>query len=261
MYRITGRQLFFDVSRSVCEECDLTVATVGRVIKDLERDVRVNLRVRPWLNDLPLALLRGAYHPPVVLVEGKVLSQGVVPDEGDVRRAIQEVASPRAVGDRPGQRDLSRTRKLHLEFEYDLPAESVHAWWTDLSGTGYVGKALKSIRPVGRDGEKILVETKWRIMGMPVTLVEKFTLHSKDHWTWEPHLLGIHMTDEFRVAKDADGKARLTIDSTISPRGMKGRVMGFLLGRRLERMMKSEWESASEAFVEEIGTKRSEAQR
>lgn len=146
-------------------------------------------------------------------------------------------------------------KELHLQFEYKLPKKLVRDWWTDLSGTGYVGKALKSIRPIGKEGEKILVETEWRIMGMTMTLVEKLTLHSDDHWTWEPHLLGIYITDEFRLAGDASGKTRLTIDSIISPQGMKGRLMYFLLGRKLDRMMINEWESASVALVEEIAAK------
>ncbi len=131
----------------------------------------------------------------------------------------------------------------------------MHDWWTDLSGTGYVGRALKSIKPIGEEGNKILVETKWRIMGMTMTLVERLALHSGDYWTWEPHLMGIYITDEFRLTEDSDGKTSLTIDSTISTRGMKGKLMYFLLGRRLDKMMVAEWESANRAFVEETAAK------
>ncbi len=49
---------------------------------------------------------------------------------------------------------------LHLNFEYNLPKKAVYDWWADLSGTGYVGKALKSIKPVGEEGGKTWVETK-----------------------------------------------------------------------------------------------------
>lgn len=142
-------------------------------------------------------------------------------------------------------------KELHLRFEFERPKKLVHDWWTDLSGTGYVGRALKSVKPIGNEGGKILVETRWRIMGMTMTLVEKLALHSEDYWTWEPHLMGIYITDEFRLAEGAEGKTRLTIDSTIATRGMRGKVMFFLLGRKLDTMMVAEWESASRAFVEE----------
>jgi hypothetical protein len=145
-------------------------------------------------------------------------------------------------------------KELHLRFEYERPKKLVHDWWTDLSGTGYVGRALKSVRPIGKEGEKLLVETKWRMMGMTMTLVEKLTLLSEDQWTWEPHLFGIFITDEFGLA-EADGKTTLKIDSTIAPRGMKGKLMRFLLGRKLDRMMMDEWESASRAFLDETATR------
>jgi len=120
-----------------------------------------------------------------------------------------------------------------------------------------VGKALKSVRPIGKVDEKILVETKWRIMGMTMTLVEKLTLHSEHHWTWEPHLLGIYIADEFRLVEYAQGKTRLTIDSAISPKGMKGKLMHSLMGRKLKNMMIGEWESASRALLEEMAARRS----
>ncbi len=142
--------------------------------------------------------------------------------------------------------------ELQLRFEYDLPPKVVHDWWTDLSGKGYIGKALKSARPIGSDGAATLVETKWRLMGMTVTLIERLTLHSDDHWTWEPNLMGIYITDEFRLEKIATGKTQLAIDSNISPRGMKGKLMHLLLGAKLDRMMTDEWESASRAFIEEV---------
>jgi hypothetical protein len=146
-------------------------------------------------------------------------------------------------------------KELLIQFVYGRPKRLVYDWWTDLSGTGYVGKALKSVRPVGKDGEKTLVETKWKILGMKMTLVEKLTMYSEDHWTWEPHLLGIYITDEFRLAASETGKTRMTIDSVILPRGMKGKLMLLLLERKLDRMMRSEWESASVAFVEESAAK------
>lgn len=144
--------------------------------------------------------------------------------------------------------------ELHLEFEYNLPMKVVHDWWTDLSGTGYVGKALKSIRSVGKEGEKILVETRWRIMGMTMTLLERLSIHSEDHWIWEPRLLGIYIIDEFRLTETGEGRVRLTIDSKTTPRGMKGKIMHLFLGRKLDRMMIEEWESASRSLVEEVST-------
>jgi len=140
---------------------------------------------------------------------------------------------------------------LHLEFEYELPLDAVYEWWTDLSGIGYVGKSLKALKPIGKEGNAILVETKWRIMGMTRTLVEKLTLESQEHWTWQPAIFGIEITDDFRLVA-RNRKTVLTIDSEIKPKGVKGWLTHMMVGSMLERMMADEWKSASEALVSEL---------
>ncbi len=89
VYPMTGRQLFFNVPHSVCEECDLTVRLVKRVASDLPH---VEVRIKPWFNHLFDALRRGGWHPPVVTIDGKVSSQGVVPEEEVLRRALAGAA-------------------------------------------------------------------------------------------------------------------------------------------------------------------------
>lgn len=127
----------------------------------------------------------------------------------------------------------------------------IHDWWTDLSGVGYVGVNLKSLQPMGKEGEKTLVETKWKMMGMSMTLIEKLSLISEDHWVWEPKMMGIEIVDDFRLREVEGGKVRLTIESTMNPVGMKGRVIALMLGGNLEKMMINEWNSADKAFREE----------
>ena len=85
VYPMTGRQLIFNVPHSFCEECDLTVRLVKRVALDLPY---VEVRIKPWFNNLFDALRRGGWHPPVVTINGKVTSQGVVPDEDGLRSAL-----------------------------------------------------------------------------------------------------------------------------------------------------------------------------
>ncbi len=129
----------------------------------------------------------------------------------------------------------------------------IHDWWTDLSGRGYVGVKLKSLRPVGKEGEKVMVETKWKMTGMNVTLLEKLSLTSDDHWIWEPRIMGIEIVDDFRLREIEGGKVRLTIESTMKPAGMKGKVMQLMMGRILDKIMVNEWNSADKAFKEEVG--------
>ncbi len=86
VFRITGRQLFFRVPDRVCEECDLTVQ-VARSVAD-RYPGRVVVEIKPWLDHLPSALRRGGWHPPVVLVEGRRVSQGVVPTPDALDAAV-----------------------------------------------------------------------------------------------------------------------------------------------------------------------------
>ena len=93
VYPMTGRQLFFNVPHAICEECDLTVRLVQRVASDLPH---VEVRIKPWFSYLFDALRRGGWHPPVVTVNGRITTQGVVPDEDELRRALVR-ASPAVV--------------------------------------------------------------------------------------------------------------------------------------------------------------------
>ncbi|MBI2886167.1 MAG: glutathione S-transferase N-terminal domain-containing protein [Chloroflexi bacterium] len=91
VYRMTGSQLFFRVPEAVCEECDLTVAVAHRVAESFGPE-RVTVTVKPWLNHLPEALLKGGWHPPVVTVDGRLVTQGIVPTSETLERAIKEPA-------------------------------------------------------------------------------------------------------------------------------------------------------------------------
>ena len=93
VYPMTGRQLFFTIPHAVCEECDLTVRLVQRVAPDFPE---VEVRIKPWFNHLFDALRRGGWHPPVVTINGKIASQGVVPDEAELRDALASASAARS---------------------------------------------------------------------------------------------------------------------------------------------------------------------
>ena len=95
VYPMTGRQLFFNVPHAICEECDLTIRLVQRVASDLP-DVEV--RIKPWFNHLFDALRRGGWHPPVVTINGKIATQGIVPDEAELRSALARAARTTPAG-------------------------------------------------------------------------------------------------------------------------------------------------------------------
>ncbi|MDA1004100.1 MAG: hypothetical protein O3B31_12270 [Chloroflexi bacterium] len=85
VYPMTGKQLCFTIPHRVCVECDLTLRLVRAVVSDTPG---TSLRVRPWFNHLFDALRRGGWHPPVVTIDGKIHTQGVVPDEDALRTRL-----------------------------------------------------------------------------------------------------------------------------------------------------------------------------
>jgi len=91
VFPITGRQLFFTIPERWCAECDLTVHIANGVAD--RHPGRVRVEVKPWLGHLGSALRRGGWHPPVVLVEGRRVSQGVVPDPDALDAAVLEALS------------------------------------------------------------------------------------------------------------------------------------------------------------------------
>lgn len=89
IYPIAGRQLFFSVPDRFCRECDLTLRLVQGVIEELGPEGHgIGLDVKPWLNNLVEALRRGGWHPPVVTINGRLFSQGVVPEKDELRAAL-----------------------------------------------------------------------------------------------------------------------------------------------------------------------------
>ncbi|MEX0785752.1 MAG: hypothetical protein WD939_03855 [Dehalococcoidia bacterium] len=80
IYPISGRQIGpLSIPHRFCEECDLTIHAVRRVVDDLDRD-DIEVEIKPWIRHMFDALRRGGWHAPVVTIDGKVYSQGVVPD-------------------------------------------------------------------------------------------------------------------------------------------------------------------------------------
>lgn len=92
IYRFTGRQGFFKVPKKWCEECDLLVATVKQTVEELGLENQTKLKVKPWFLWWwqPL-FLRFAWHAPIFVVNGKLISQGKIPNKETLVKTLQNV--------------------------------------------------------------------------------------------------------------------------------------------------------------------------
>lgn len=89
MYRYTGRQGFFTIPEKWCEECDLTFSLVNNILDELGIRESTELIIRPWWLTWYIPLLRyGSLHSPQLIINGKLISAGVVPKRQDVIDAL-----------------------------------------------------------------------------------------------------------------------------------------------------------------------------
>jgi hypothetical protein len=99
VYPITGRQVGpFGIRHRFCGECDLTITAVRRLVADL-RDDDLQIEIKPWLRHALEALRRCGWHPPVVVIDGRVFSQGVVPDIDELKTALETAAGSPTKGE------------------------------------------------------------------------------------------------------------------------------------------------------------------
>jgi hypothetical protein len=93
IYRITGKQFFFSVPDEMCEECELTVGLTKSVLKELGvggNDQRVKLTVKPWIEFSIEALAKGGWHAPVLMIDGNIFTQGVVPHRTKLKERLAQ---------------------------------------------------------------------------------------------------------------------------------------------------------------------------
>lgn len=90
IYRFTGKHGPFSIPNRVCEECDLSITTVKRLARDMGIK-NVNIEVKSYFEKFFEVILKGGWHAPVVLVNGKICTQGKVPDYYILKQKIQKL--------------------------------------------------------------------------------------------------------------------------------------------------------------------------
>ncbi len=111
VYRWAGKKWFFRIRRE-CAECDLTVAQVRHLLS-AHPDWPIEVEVKPWLTHLWESLRQGGWHPPVVLVDGRLLRQGSVPTRAELEARIRIAARRHTItiADPANRRKLESTQR------------------------------------------------------------------------------------------------------------------------------------------------------
>ena len=92
VYRWAGSWGPFNV-KIPCGECSLTKDIIKDTIENELSEISVNLEIRDWLNEWWKPLLKGGWHAPIIMVEGKIISQGRALNRGILTQAVIEAAS------------------------------------------------------------------------------------------------------------------------------------------------------------------------
>ncbi len=87
LYRWAGSWGPFKVSIP-CGECSLTVDVIKDTFETELAGIPVELEIHDWLSNWWKPLFRGGWHAPIVMVEGKVVSQGHALNRGLLTEAI-----------------------------------------------------------------------------------------------------------------------------------------------------------------------------
>jgi len=68
-YEWAGKKLFFKI-KTVCQDCNLHKAIIESMMKKEFKGMDVRFEVKPWLDNFFTCLFHGAWHAPIIFVDG-----------------------------------------------------------------------------------------------------------------------------------------------------------------------------------------------
>lgn len=90
MYRWAGSKFGITI-KNKCEECEINTG----ILEDMKQNEflakPVKTEIKPWLTHLWESLWHGGWHAPVIVVNGKLFSQGVVIDRNKLVQLVFKI--------------------------------------------------------------------------------------------------------------------------------------------------------------------------
>ena len=88
IYKFTGWQWLFKIPESWCRECDLLVRATEKAMTSAGGNPD-SLIILPWFLWFWKPLAHGGFHPPILTINGRIISQGIVPSVEEITSAIR----------------------------------------------------------------------------------------------------------------------------------------------------------------------------
>ncbi len=124
VYRWAGKKWFLRI-KGECIECDLTVSQV-RTLVARNPNWPIEWEIKPWLSYLWESLRRGGWHPPVVLVDEKLVRQGTIPTLAELQVAVRRAFEAKGIVVKEN-RNASLQRVQPVEEGVGLPVHNTQA--------------------------------------------------------------------------------------------------------------------------------------
>lgn len=90
MYRWAGTKFGFTI-KSECKECDMNMSILESMKQKEFTGKSIKIETKPWLTFLWESLRHGGWHAPVIIVNGKLFSQGIVIDRAKLAHYISTI--------------------------------------------------------------------------------------------------------------------------------------------------------------------------
>lgn len=90
MYRWAGSKFGIKI-KNECEECEINTGILDDIKQKEFLGKPVIIEKKPWLTHLWESLWYGGWHAPVVIVNGKLFSQGVVVDRDKLVQRVLKI--------------------------------------------------------------------------------------------------------------------------------------------------------------------------
>ncbi len=90
MYRWAGSKFGITI-KNECEECEINTGILEDMRQKEFLGKPVEIEKKPWLTHLWESLRHGGWHAPVVIVDGRLFSQGVVLDRDKLAELVSKL--------------------------------------------------------------------------------------------------------------------------------------------------------------------------
>lgn len=92
IYKWEGKFFPFKIKKK-CGECSLSTNIIKLVVEQAKKEgIEVDYIEKPWLNNWYKVILKGGWHAPIILINNKILTQGIVVSKEKLIDRIYEEA-------------------------------------------------------------------------------------------------------------------------------------------------------------------------